>query len=491
MNQFKKYFPFIILLVFLILHLPFLTSDPDPETEPDMRGAYTDEGLYTSQIRNLINQGHFGMKENSTFVRGPVFNIVQLPFFFVLGTNLWVSRMVILLLTLITIYVFLRDEKLKLFAVFLVLFSYCEYHIFQFSHYGMAEMVCVNFLLLGIYFLYKCYNDTVQKNKLVKLLIASFFVFLCYASKIQYLYVVVLLPATSFIMSVRESIICRKFSFIHYRLFLSASAFGIFFIVIYYLLWFLPNREFYTYIMTNETNERIPGTIGEIRKVADFNYTHIFWVNNLKIYLIHTYIVIAAVFLFIFFRNKRNSFFVIAVFAMVWIISELHKVPMKYLPYRYLISMLFAGGVFVSASYAGFTEYFPKFKKWLFLIAFGFTVYFMIFNFSSFQRRTWEIKAVNNYFAQYDLSNEKVIGAWAPSCCWQNNALTMPVWYNYFNWKDPVNVYKPAVIITESDEKDADYNYKNQNIDLFQISDSVRQFSIWKYKLNVFWMKNQ
>lgn len=485
----KKYFPFIILLVFLAFHLPFLTADPDPVADPYTRGAFTDEGLYSSQVRNLIDHGYFGMKENSTFVRGPVFNLIQLPFFFVLGTHLWVSRLVTILLTMITVFIFLRHEKLKLFGIFLVMLSYCEYRIFQFSHYGLSEMICINFIMLGMYFLYNCFEK--EKRKILNLLIASFFIFLCYTSKIQFLYAVVIIPATMLILSLKESIIAKKFSFTHYKLFLWSLIFTIFLGLMYFLCWYLPNKEFYDYILSYETNDRFPVTMKELRSIADFNYKNIFWIPSLKVELIHIYIVIAAVLVFSFIRKKRNSFFIISAFALIWIVSELHKVPMRYLPYRYLLSMFFAGGVFVSSAYAGFAEYFPKIKKWFVIAAFGFAMYFTALNFDSYQRRTWGLASINNYLEKYDVGGTKVIGAWAPSCCWENKAVTFPVWDNYFNWKNPVSIYKPSVIIAESDEEDSNQAYKNQNIDLYQLSDSVRQFDVWKYKLNIFWLKKK
>lgn len=66
----KYLFLFVIALT-LFLHLPFLSSDPDPRSDVNTRGAWTDEGLYASQARNFITTGSLSLKENSTFIRGP------------------------------------------------------------------------------------------------------------------------------------------------------------------------------------------------------------------------------------------------------------------------------------------------------------------------------------------------------------------------------------------------------------------------------------
>lgn len=489
MRFIKKYFPYFLLFFFLVLHLPFLTCDPDPVADPNTRGAFTDEGLYTSQIRNLADHGHLGMTENSTFLRGPVFNLIQFPFFKIFSTHLYLSRLLTLLISMITIFVFLRHQKLRLFGIFLFLFSYCEYRIFQFSHYGLSEMVCVNFIMFGMYFLFLSFEN--EKRRIGNMILASLFIFLCYASKIQFLYAAAVIPATVLVISVRESLMVKKFSLAHYKLFLWSVAFTLIFVMLYYLCWYLPNKELYDYIMSNETTDRFPVTTGMMRTVADFNYRNIFWISNLKAEIIHIYVVIAVVFAFSFIRKKRNSFFVITAFALVWLFTELHKVPMIYLPYRYLLSMFFAGGIFISSAYAAFSEYFPKAKKWLIVAAIGFAIYFSTLNFGAFQRRTWELTSINDYLAGYDLKRTLIIGAWAPSCCWECKATTFPVWDKYFNYKDPVNTYRPDAIIAESDEEDSNQAYMNQGIDLSRESDSVRQFNVWKYRLDIFWIKKK
>ena len=70
MQILKKYFPLLIIVLYFLLQLPFLTADPDPLADPRTRGAFTDEGLYVSQIRNLVNHNYLDLKESDTFVLG-------------------------------------------------------------------------------------------------------------------------------------------------------------------------------------------------------------------------------------------------------------------------------------------------------------------------------------------------------------------------------------------------------------------------------------
>ncbi|MCF8297481.1 MAG: hypothetical protein K9J13_08075, partial [Saprospiraceae bacterium] len=180
----KKIYLFITLAILLLMQLPFLTADPDKLVDVSTRGAWTDEGLYASQISNLVNGYEFDIEENNTFVRGPVFNVIQLPFFYIFGTKLIVSRLIVLLFTIFTLLLFVKSKN-HVFAFFLTITTLTQFHIFQFTHYGLAEMMGVNFIMLSLYFYLKFYDS--GRLKIKWLFIASLMIFLCYSTKIQYL----------------------------------------------------------------------------------------------------------------------------------------------------------------------------------------------------------------------------------------------------------------------------------------------------------------
>ena len=109
----KNKYIFLILFLLLLCHIPFLGADPDTLVDIDTRGAWSDEGLYSSQIRNLVNHHTFNIKENTTFIRGPLLNIIQLPFFYFFGSKLIVCRLITLISILICLisFSFYKENK--------------------------------------------------------------------------------------------------------------------------------------------------------------------------------------------------------------------------------------------------------------------------------------------------------------------------------------------------------------------------------------------
>ena len=84
------------ILLLIVMHLPFLQSDPDAFVDVNTRGAWTDEGLYSSQIINYINTGEFNIEENNQMVISPLFTALLYPFYLIFGTNVLVGRLVVL-----------------------------------------------------------------------------------------------------------------------------------------------------------------------------------------------------------------------------------------------------------------------------------------------------------------------------------------------------------------------------------------------------------
>jgi 4-amino-4-deoxy-L-arabinose transferase-like glycosyltransferase len=158
-----KYSWFIIILIlFLLMHLPFLDADPDILSDRYSRSAWTDEGLYTSQIRNWVNHGEFSMWENDAFIKTPLFGIIHIPFFKIFGTGLIISRLIVLFTVFFSLLLFAKVKEFRLPALFIVLLAFSQYHIFHYTHYGLAEMMSISAIALSSLFFYKFYES--RKN---------------------------------------------------------------------------------------------------------------------------------------------------------------------------------------------------------------------------------------------------------------------------------------------------------------------------------------
>jgi hypothetical protein len=109
-------------------------------------------------------------------------------------------------------------------------------------------------------------------------------------------------------------------------------------------------------------------------------------------------------------------------------------------------------------------------------------------SYKSYQRRTYDIKAVSNYLRNYDFGDQPVLGVWAYTLAAGTKAQTIGVRYNYLNYHDPIKSYKPRLVITEFNEAESNLAYQSQGIDLMDISDSMRKFKVWRYDLELYWI---
>ncbi|MCX6270695.1 MAG: hypothetical protein NTU44_05660 [Bacteroidetes bacterium] len=483
----KKFFPIGLIVLLFACHLPFMTADPDTHTDLHTRGAWTDEGIYTSQIRNYLIDGKFDLKENSTFIRGPLFNIIQLPFFYVFGHHRLVSRLIVLILTLLVPLLFLRLKGFEIFTFFLLLVTYTQFHIFSFSHYGLAEMICIDSIMVSLFFLLKAQTDKAPMGHRVwNLLLSSLAVFFAYSCKIQYIYLAGLLPVTLLVLALSK----QKDREESMELF----GFGLIFSLVligFYTIYYFLNKDFYNYIMARETLGRFPLRILDYPSIARFNFRYFLWVRELQPVWIALPM---AVLIILWERHSRKpdkQALAIWTFSLFWLLFELHKLPMIYLPNRYLLPLFFAVGLILAQALAALytrRDHWKWISLMLALVILGFNLPFHVMN---YRQRTYDLDKLNTYMSHYQYDGAYGLGSWATASSWGTDLRTIPVWNNYFNWKDPVNTYKPTVIITEKDESESDRTYQSQGINLLKESDSVRDFRIWRYEVSVYWMKKK
>jgi hypothetical protein len=51
-----------------------------------------------------------------------------------------------------------------------------------------------------------------------------------------------------------------------------------------------------------------------------------------------------------------------------------------------------------------------------------------------------------------------------------------------------INTYNPAVIIAETDEEDSNQAFSSQGVDVDTYADSIKYFTINKWKLKLIWI---
>lgn len=474
---------YLLLLAMLAGHLFFLTSDPDQLVDVHTRGAFTDEGLYSAQARNFVNSGDFGFTENSTLVRGPLFGVLQIPFFAISGTSLVVARLITIAAIMLALWLLAARPRWHGFTILLAMIAFTQFRVFQFSHYAMAEMVSIaavvgSFLFLQFYF---------DNKKIKNLALAALMIFVAYGFKIQFAYLAVLLPVVVKLYDIGRWLNKQ----INFQTLIRDTAiitgFTLGFALLYFSAWYLPNQTYYDAVMAEQTDgifevwERINLTI-------DFNYNYyILDAPNIPLLIFFT----TALLLWILsafggaFRLRNH---LIILFGFIWTMAELHKLGMLYLPQRYLLGLYVAAGFFAAAVLYQFIEK-SKVIKIAVLSAVIIALLFNgWYNVEAYNRRSWQLQAANNYLQNFDWQDRVVAGAWAPSITWGTAARTMPVWAGITDPKLLLESNLPAMIVMEHDQADSELFYDQNNFDLQAHTDSMKIFDVWKYRLELRWI---
>ena len=494
-NRLNRFlFPLVLIsvIVLFLTHLPFLYADPDTMVSLNTRGAWTDEGLYTAQLRDFINHGHLELYNNNGFIVTPAYQLLLLPFLYLFGTDIVVSRLFTLLFTTAVLLLLASHRNLRLPALFYLLLTGFQYHFFQFCHYSMGELSAINMLLLSLFSLVKYEESAIAGKKRKWLLLAVFFSFLSWAIKIQFAYVIVLVPASLLLKVLINGSWTegnRKQAFGHFGI---SVLFTIAFALLYLLVWYLPHREFFNYIMNYETADRFKKTIPELFGVYRFNFRHLIWVKELwPLIALSLLLSVACIFSFVSGKN-RKGLPVAMLFAVLWLLAEQHKIAMIYLPTRYFLSLIAAAGMVAALSAATLIQG----RKLMTVLILPLITAVFIWNAiqvkSSWQRRTFDIRAVKEYLGKSDIPKDQpVLGIWAYTLAADSKVPTLGIRHNYLNDKDPIRTYKPRLVITEFNQAESDSAWARQGIQLTAVSDSVRRFRVWRYDLDFYWIRQK
>lgn len=484
--KFASQAAYLLLVTVFLLHLPFLQADPDLQLS-DSRDAFTDEGLNTSQLRNDINHGQLNFEECANLVKTPLFNLFLFFPLSILGTRLAVARLTILLLVFLQLIFTMRASIFRELMIILCITTLLQYYVFQYSHFSMSEMLSVGFIFSAMYCLYLFINDQHQNKKL--LFVASLLMALAYYSKIQFIYVLPLIP---FILLAKYLINKGEGTGVIATIkpFFMSATWAILFIAIYIVCWYLPHQSIFDFVLQDETAGKF-ASITSIPRTVAFNIVYVLftahtWPLNLL------YILCFFLGILIWKTGKGTPYRTLFLIAICWMLFEMHKLSMIYLPSRYLVSYYFAGG-FMSAVVLKQTlqlsASLPIYRNAGKVLL----VLFFIVNAVSYvtllSGRQFNLKNANDYFSKtlHNLPDALVLGSWAPSFTWGSKAITKPVWYHYMNDENILEQH-PTLILSEPDEAESNRAYAQNNIQLYQHADSTRRFAIGKWEVIAYWI---
>lgn len=493
MNSWMKWkiskLTFIIILgLIFVSHLPFIGADPDRNMTFG-RGPFTDEGLNTIQIRNWVNHGDLNLNECDNLLKTPLLGFPLAVTYKIFGVNHIVSRLHVLVLLFLSLFLIGLDEKNRFIIIIFSLITLLQYQVFQSSHFSMSEMLSVAAVLLSIHFLVRSSDmDYIQKKRDRFAVLSGVFLSLSYFIKIQFIYLVLLLPIVLVIRWLTTNYYIRR---VIIRQGFAITSTLLIFLLTYLLAWYLPNKEIYDFMIAHQSGELTFS--GKIWEHVRFNLDYHFLKGWFQ-WFVYIFLAMVVVGLAMLKHVKSKRYPVLFFSSLVWFLLELHKLTMVYLPTRYQISLFVSMGLLMSVV-SGEILAWPAVRSKTFVSSLTIILLFTMtaingYNYiDTFRHRTFVIRDANEYLARSLQPNDVVLGAWAPSLTWDSKSKALPVWNNFLNYKDPIINFRPKAVIAETDEQDSEQAYTSQGINLQDLADSTKTVKIGQWKVKIYWLK--
>jgi hypothetical protein len=484
-SRYKFLLVLVIGIVYASLQFPFVSADPDLNIAEN-RDANTDEGLNTCQIRNYVNHKDLTLTKSDNFIKAPLFGGLLFIPFKLFGTSQMVGRVTVLLLSLaICLYIFGYNRYYAWYGMISLVVVLCEYYIFHNFHFCLAEIFSTTLIFLSVFVAIESGNRKIPIRS--GFLSATFMSFAFYL-KIQFLYTLLILPLSVIIIVLLQGTDKKQWikQLLYTMLFLAMYS------AMYFVIWYLPNRGFYDYVMANQLSDRFV-SLSNLPDHLNFILKHIFYNGFLRFYTL-SFLVLFISGLIYTFITESDRFRYLFIGLTCWTLIELHKLTMTYLPTRYLVSLFFPMGLIIALVLLEFMKMKGK-NKLSWLIKALSVLLFLSFGIkngrdyiSALKNRKFTISSVNHYLAAYKFQDRPIVGAWAPSLSWESRAITFPVWKDYFNDGDVIKKYNPAIIIAETDEEDSNQAFSSQGVDLDLLADSIKYFTINRWSLKLLWI---
>jgi hypothetical protein len=263
-----------------------------------------------------------------------------------------------------------------------------------------------------------------------------------------------------------------------------------FFILFYLFVWYLPHRDFINYVLGYEGSDKIPNW-PQAQSNANWNFRNVFLSPATSVYVISS-ISLLLIGLVQLLRTKNLLYKVSYIIALVWLILELHRLGFGYFPPRYQVSLYFAFGFVASlvVSESLLHGHSSWIEKSLAMIAL--TVMLVpntVDYLNVYSRRLFTIWDMNQYVKERVAGPDRtVLGTWGTAITWEAKARSVPVWNNFLNDHNTLEVFHPQAIVTEPQEAESNGAYKAQQIDIDAITDSSRTWKISYWTVTVRWV---
>jgi hypothetical protein len=461
------------------MHLPYINADANIFITHS-RAAWTDEGLYTLQLRNWLNGFGFHIEETDAFLRAPLFNAYLLPFYVVLGIHLWTGRLAVILLNTILSFIILKRQRELTFTPLALITLLSGFQFFFHAHLGLAETPAILLILLGV----QTYSSQTSEGKssftpILLLWVAAGF-------KLSFVFAPVLLIITQIFMWLFNR---KKHDY--WTALKKSFTVSVAVILIAFLLWYLPHREFIHYILSIQSEVNLNTGWTSLWLKLKSNYEWYAAHPHFKLYVVVFWLNLFLSAVLIGFRKihlSKGFDSGVFLFMWLWMLVEIIKMSNNYLPERYLLSALACNILLLGIQINVYTSKLSL-SLWLLPVLCSVVLLLRLPTYTeAYHLRTFVLNDINTYLRKTITTHQPVMGNWAASCCWEANVPLKTLARGVHNHEATLAKHHPQLVITEADEADSDKLFEQQGIQLSAVADSSIQVQVAHWPLTLYWL---
>jgi hypothetical protein len=473
----------LIAALLILLQWPFLRADADVGLGWS-RGPYTDEGLYTAQVRNAMVTGRLDLAESDGVVKEPLFALAAWGVLSGFTDSMPALRAAVVLATsgLLALLAagagpFARTLRI---AIAIGVLSYFPFH---YSHLAMAEMPACVAIVGALWAIHRRLTGASRWS----LFASALFVCVAYALKIQFIYAAALPPTAFAIAMLLRRLRGEPADRAAWADLYASTGLAIGFALVFLAVWVWPHRGLLDFVMSAQAGERTAGAL-PLPKLALGNLLAL--LQQQGAWPVLLLVAVGAVSAgWAAWRGadgaRRRPASALQTQARVdaapllaptlaWLLIEAHKFVLSYLPSRYLVSTLVAAALAGAALFVTYRRTTPRPGRSQRLVdAFAMaglglavTLNAALYLRSVSQRDYTIYNAQRAFAADRRWHGQVIAGAWASALFWGSGAITKPVWGQYFNDRQILDRLRPTAIVSEPDQTDSRQAFARDGIEL-------------------------
>ncbi|MBB3194354.1 hypothetical protein [Roseateles terrae] len=467
-------------MVVVAAHVPFVLADADASLGFS-RGPWTDEGLYTAQVRNALQTGTLDLTESDGVIKEPLYALLAYGVLGGIGDSMTVMRLTMLGLSTLILAWVASGRALLSRAVLLGLpVLALSYYPFHYAHLALVE-VTASFLILAAL---SAVHQRLCGAGRWTWGVSALLIFVAYGMKVQFVYAAVIPPLAFGVAWLLNAGAWRKTWRSALMDVTGSGAAAAVMAGVFAAAWYVPNRALMSFVLGSQSS-RGSSSITQVMHSIAANTRELLMDRRLwGVWLLVVVGLVAAAVARRAVRihpEQQRQWAALIGPPTAWVLIELHKLTLSYLPSRYVLSLVMALGLLGACGLLAAWHWVERGPdraarhatlSWRHGVIAALVVVLgldMRDYAKAMERRTYVIRDTQQRLAAEGRWNgQLVIGPWTSTLFWGSGALTKPVWKGYFNDGETLRRLQPVAIASEPDEADSEGAYQAAGLSLAQ-----------------------